>query len=87
MPRIAWKLTGRPIIFYVCSPRKSVHSLVQLDGFVKGDAREFGGDGADLLAGMPQRSATASGAYSGSRYFSAIRCKYRAVGDAVALRS
>jgi len=62
MPRMAWKLTGRPIIFSWRTPRKSVHGWSISNASSKAVRASSPAIWRMRVAGMPQRSATASGA-------------------------
>jgi hypothetical protein len=54
--------TGRPIILSCRSPRKSVQGWSSSIGFVEGHAGDSAAMARMRSGGMPQRSATASGA-------------------------
>ena len=72
MPRMAWKLTGRPMKVSWRSPRKSVQGWSISMAWLKATSTSSAASRLIVAAAMPQRPATASGLYSGSRYFCAI---------------
>ncbi|MEZ5865395.1 MAG: hypothetical protein R3D25_15515 [Geminicoccaceae bacterium] len=66
MPCMACIATGRPTIRSCRCPCVSVQGRSSTTGASKGRRRQLGGDPPDGGGRMPQRSATASGLYSGA---------------------